>query len=53
MAAQGIHKDDFCKMLKDPTARAFVREVSCMIDDRDQREKAAAATREHLREVKV
>ena len=53
MAAQGIHKDDFCQMLKDPTVRAFVREVSCMVADRDQREKAAAATREHLLEVKA
>lgn len=53
MATQGLHKDDFCKMLKDPLARAFVREVSCMVADRDQREKDAAATREHLLEARA
>ena len=53
MSAQGIDKDDFCRMLKDPVARKFVREVSCLVADRDQREKDAAATRERLLEVKA
>lgn len=37
MAAQGIDKDDFCKMLKDPASRKFVVEMSCaVLDHRDQ-----------------
>ena len=53
MAAQGIDKDDFCRMLRDPVTREFVCEVSCMVADRDQRKKDEAATRERLLEVKA
>ncbi len=50
MAAKNIDKDDFCSMLKDKTARRFVRMVSEAFRDSEAAERDAARERFRLRD---